>query len=232
MLLLLFAGFFMIAILARYFFGMEAVAPFGIAGLAGLLGDHLVAVAGLSLITVLIYFAVAGRQLKERIYRSRPAFFISALLFLLVSALAIDAGYRVTPISALLPDPPSEHHHARVERMTVEEILYFTDVKPRVETEGVLDFEERMRRFVLKDPDSTGRGITVRFYHGRSLFGSSFDEMREIGDGRQTRSVLYSQVEPHLGRRVRITGSVSNGHIRAQITEVEPAEEQSGSAAR
>lgn len=116
--------------------------------------------------------------------------------------------------------------------MTVEEILYFTDVRPRVEMEGVLDYEERAGRFVLKDPDSTVRGITVRFYHGRSLFGSSFDEMREVGDGRQTRGGLYSQAEPQLGRRVRITGSVSNGHIRAQITEVEPAEEQSGSAAR
>lgn len=132
----------------------------------------------------------------------------------------VDAWYGISPAAKWLPPPPAEGHELAPETMTLEEIVYFTNVSPRVTTMGILACSDTMRRCTLEDPTRQIPPVKVGFYVRRNLAHSSFAEMRSIGRGSADPPETDALVAPFLGKHVQVTGSASNAAIRAHVSDL------------
>ncbi|MBY0401768.1 hypothetical protein K2X89_15860 [Myxococcota bacterium] len=223
LILAVFGAFFVAGLLLRSFFGLEGEPFLPIAGLLQRLGDNVVAV-GIAAVASVASVLWIGSGSIDRALARIPGLVVALTLSAVVGiTVVVDARYGISPVAARLPSPLAEGHDLSPEAMTLEEIVYFTGVKPRVETVGILTYRDAARRFVLEDPAGSLPPVALDLYERRKLFVTSFVEMRSLSGETEARPELYALVEPFVGRRVRVTGSASNGAVRAHVSDLRSA---------
>ena len=144
----------------------------------------------------------------------------AAILGFAAVAGAADLWYGVTPyVDHVMPHSDLAAVERTVTcRLTVIEIAHLEDKLSGciAEVEGVLRYQNNMKRFALfplEDPQPT---IYVYFFRGRRTL---FTEDNQTGRPR-----YYDQVSDLVGKRVRIVGKALNGALYADVGHVVLAE--------
>jgi hypothetical protein len=131
-----------------------------------------------------------------------------------------DLWYGITPyVDRLMPHSDLAAAEREVTcRLTVTQVAQLQDKLSGciAEVEGVLVYEERMRRFSLYPLEDRHPTISVYFFRGRrSIFGD---------DDRTGPPRFYDQVSNFVGKRVRIVGTALNGQLSADVGHIVLAE--------
>ena len=143
----------------------------------------------------------------------RAALAGAALVGVAVVAGAADLWYGVTPyVDRLTPHSDLASAQQTVTcRLTVLEIAQLPDKLSGcvAEVEGVLRYQERMKRFSLFPLEDQQPTISVYFFRGRqSIF---------TDDSRTAAPRYYDQVGNFVGRRVRVVGKALNGAVYVDV---------------
>ena len=165
--------------------------------------------------------AVGTLVLVARATTWRRAALAGAALFGFAAvAGAADLWYGVTPyVDRVTPHSDLASAQQTVTcRLTVLEIAHLEDKLSGciAEVEGVLRYQENMKRFALFPAEDRQPTIYVYFFRGRRTI---FSEENEAGRPR-----YYDQVSNFVGRRVRIIGKALNGAVYADVGHVVLAE--------
>src|SRR5262245_13494281 len=153
---------------------------------------------------VLIGFASTSR---------RAALTGAALAGFAAVAGAADLWYGVTPyVDRLMPHSDLASAQQTVTcRLTVREVAQLADKLSGcvAEVEGVLRYQESMRRFELFPLEDRRPTIYVYFFRGRRTI---FTEENVMGPPR-----YYDQVSTFVGRRVRVIGKALSGAVYVDV---------------
>jgi len=143
--------------------------------------------------------------------------FLSAVTLLFVAGVLADFHYGVTPLSEIsfresvynARRLPVEHH------FSVENVMHLEDRLSGVlaETEGILDYQPQMKRFILRSASQEGRYVKLFFFKGQRTI---FSEMH-----REDKPRYHEMLTPFIGRRVRVLGKCVNGQIDVDIADMQ-----------
>ena len=146
---------------------------------------------------------------------------LSAVTLLFVAGVLADFHYGVTPLSEIsfresvynAQRLPVEHH------FSVDNVMYLEDRVSGVlaETEGILDYQPQLKRFILRSASQEGHYVKLFFFKGQRTI---FSEMHKEDKPR-----YHEMLTPFIGRRVRVLGKCVNGQIDVDIADVQEVAE-------
>lgn len=213
------ASAFFFAGAISYYLGVKPAAEVlvGISMVLGTVRDNLPAMLATAGTVVAV---VAFLVLRRGPYPLRRHAVAAAVLAVAVAAtLAADWTYGISPLndlplrSRLRPPTPAPAH-----RLTVADYhRRVTDamVGSVVEVEGVLDYQPRMRRFILRGDEPQAPYLNLYVHRGvRSGFREDFVS------GREPRFV--AELRPLFGQRVKVLGKCFRGQVDAEISDIRP----------
>lgn len=147
--------------------------------------------------------------------------FLSAITILFVAGLLADFHYGVTPLSEFsfresvynAGRLPVEHH------FTVENVMHLEDRLSGVlaETEGVLDYQPGIQRFILRSSIQNDYYVKLFFFKRQRTI---FSDMQKDDKPR-----YHEKLEPLIGRHVRVLGTCVNGQIDVDIAYIQEISE-------
>jgi hypothetical protein len=174
------------------------------------------AMYGAGFVALCIALIVLPKRLDSGTGRERPLAIVVAFLVLFSVAAFCDLSFGITPFGDFAArDRPYNASNRPVSKiLSVEDIMYLPDKLSGsfVESEGILEYDQRMGRFSLRNPVERGHSIKLYLYRGSR---TQFSEMRRNGKPR-----YFDKVEHLIGKRVKLLGICVNGQIDVNISDI------------
>jgi len=176
-------------------------------------------VAGFALFCVLAIVTPGHFDFQQKNYPG--VLYLSAVTILFVAGVLADFHYGVTPLSdiSFRESTYNERRLSVEHHFSVESVMHLEDRLSGVlaETEGVLDYQPVIRRFILRSAIQKDYYVKLYFFKGQRTI---FSDMLKDDKPR-----YHEMLEPLIGRRVRVLGTCVNGQIDVDIADIQEISE-------